>query len=114
MSFLNRVLSYLGTDMLAKKLAENRAFQWFALNSVESVQFERRTAENRAFQWFALNSVESVQKFQKDGVQAALKGAPRPDPAVTQKIESGKKAASSFGNALWNEIKKDLGMTKKS
>jgi hypothetical protein len=60
----------------------------------------------------SLCSAESVQKLQKDGVSAALKGTPVPkvDPAVTQRLQSGKKEVSSFGNALWSELKKDLGM----
>mmetsp|Transcript_11885 Transcript_11885/g.14356 ORF Transcript_11885/g.14356 Transcript_11885/m.14356 type:complete len:90 (-) Transcript_11885:201-470(-) len=89
MSFFSRIASYLGTEILAKKLAENRAFQWFALNTVES-----------------------VQKVQKGGLNAI-----KPDAKVfsssQQKLNAGKKEVSSFGSHLVKAIKKDLGLPHK-
>lgn len=38
MSFFNRILSYLGSEILVQKLASNKTFQWFALSSVQTVQ----------------------------------------------------------------------------
>ena len=34
MSFFSRIASYLGTEVAAKALANNKLFQWFALNTV--------------------------------------------------------------------------------
>jgi hypothetical protein len=47
-------------------------------------------------------------------MQSALKAAqlPKVDPLLAQKINSSKKEVTSFGSALWNEIKKDLGIRK--
>ena len=82
---------------------------------VVSCHADFKQANNRAFQWFALNSVESVQKLQKDGVHKVMRGTqvPKLDPKLASTLESSKKEASGFGNALLNEIKKDLGMTSK-
>lgn len=34
MSFFSKIANYLGTEVVAKVLANNKAFQWFALSTV--------------------------------------------------------------------------------
>lgn len=134
MSFFNKVLNYLGTELLVQKLANNRMFQWFALNTVETVQKVQK------------DGLSAVEKIAKEGITAI----PRPAsiqarPAVSQldldalisqanQLQakgdiSGaeatfnkafalskelellkKKQDAGFGASLLRELKKDLGI----
>mmetsp|Transcript_15070 Transcript_15070/g.44625 ORF Transcript_15070/g.44625 Transcript_15070/m.44625 type:complete len:87 (+) Transcript_15070:270-530(+) len=86
MAFFQRVLNYLANEIIVRQLAQNRAFQNFAL----------RTAE-----FFTGQGARAIDK-----AAAASQVAAKPKPPVAP-------SGPSFTGSLWKEIQKDLGIGKK-